>query len=228
MYRLVIILAIFNFVEPVPHGHFGWPPPNDHHHHHEHDFGSGPDSDEGSDSDEGPDSGEGPEHGPGHEFGPGHGCHHHTSIDNEMFEHISNKVIGLEEMIKRHCTQDQEIVIKEVYEQNIYKLKTTLPNFTESRIEVKIRNKVLYIKAVRESDSKQHTYVRILPGFLDMITAKWHYVNDELTVAIRFKIITREETVLNCDNDTDRTVTNVPMSDYDLNWSIDVDERRLY
>ncbi|XP_061709218.1 uncharacterized protein LOC133519244 [Cydia pomonella] len=185
MYRVLLFLTIFNFVEP--HQWCNQHPTLCHRNHHDY-------------------------------------KRHHDHRDERFFHRLANDLIEVDNKAKDFCVQNQGITTKEIYEQDVYKYIVSLPNYNESKIEVKIKHRVLYIKADK-ADNNKYVNVKILTDLLNTASAKWYYGNGELTVAVPYKVSVATEVPTSCGDEINSNVLEVRKSDFDPNEAPEIDVR---
>ncbi|XP_047985172.1 uncharacterized protein LOC125225473 [Leguminivora glycinivorella] len=185
MYRLVLCLAVFNFVEP--HQWCNKHTTLCHRHHHDY-------------------------------------KRRHEPRDDRFFQRLANDLIEVDSKAKMFCAQNQGITAKEIYEQDVYKYIVSLPSYNESKIEVKIKHRVLYIKAEKDENTK-YVNVKILTDLLNTASAKWYYGNGELTIAVPYKVAVAKELPTNCGDEINSNIIEVPKADYEPDENPDIDVR---
>ncbi|XP_063549157.1 uncharacterized protein LOC134756262 [Cydia strobilella] len=157
-----------------------------------------------------------------------HRHHHdyksHHLRDERFFHRLANDLIEVDNKAKTFCAQNQGITTKEIYEQDVYKYIVSLPKYNESKIEVKIKHRVLYIEAEKD-DKNKYVNVKILTDLLNTTSAKWHYGNEELTVDVPYKVAVATEVPTNCEDEINSNVLEVPKSDLDPDEAPEIDMR---
>ncbi|XP_073957739.1 uncharacterized protein [Choristoneura fumiferana] len=154
-----------------------------------------------------------------------HHRNYYKRHQERSFERLANDIIEADNKVKSFCSNDQETKHKEVYGEDIYKLVITLPNFNESAIEVKIKHRVIFVKAIRENEYKEYVNVKILPELVNASGATWYYGNEELTVAVPYKVAVKTEAFVTCGDEINVNVIEVPKTDEDITDAPQIDVR---
>ncbi|CAH0405143.1 unnamed protein product [Chilo suppressalis] len=130
---------------------------------------------------------------------------HTRDYHNRLFEEISNDVIALDKKVQNLCTRNTNGATKEIIESETFKLSTPLDGFDETEIEVKIRNRILYISA-NKPPLKSYNEIRVLPSFVDTKQASYQLEEGKLIVSFNIKTAATNE----CTTDVDSNVITVP------------------
>ncbi|CAK1543214.1 unnamed protein product [Leptosia nina] len=170
--------------------------------------------------------------------------YHHSSKTGYQFKNN----IGFQKLTKENCcpeddTQKVSVNLKaanlllkkfcngkyntrEVYDEEVYRIKIKLKRHIEDLIQVKINYRVIYV-ILKLQDGYEIIDARILPQGLQTRNAVWKLDSDELIVSLPYKNERNLEVQLDCGGETQypKSVVNVPLG---VEYSIATDYRYGY
>ncbi|KAJ2947997.1 hypothetical protein O0L34_g9789 [Tuta absoluta] len=129
----------------------------------------------------------------------------------EAFHDLARQVVADDNIVSKYCEKNQVKGATEIYGPDYYQLIIPVQDDDADWIEVKIKHRVIYIKAevpdINErwsGDDDHHlNYIKVLPHFLDITRIRWDINNLKLITTIPYKFKFNTQQPVACDKQND-------------------------